>query len=545
MSQYILVVSNAPDYVCPMKTPISIGEEDERYNSKPFVNGAKVLLHGEVSEWSGEYQDVTSPIIDKKTSARSVIGKIAIMDETSVLTVSENAKDAWKNGNGEWPKMSAEDRVQAMLNLIQQLKKKREEIIEILMWEICKNVEDATAEFDRTIGFMEATINTYRGMNREGLWRTVNGVMAAIRRSAIGIMLCLGPFNYPFNETYAALIPALLVGNIVIMKIPMVGGLAHILTLEIFASALPKGVMSFISGSGRSTVGPLMRSGVIDVFSFIGSSKAADAIIKQHPNPHRLKLFLQLEGKNLGIVLSDADINTAVSQILLGSTSFNGQRCTAIKLIFLHKSVVGEFLPLFSKQVSSLPAGLPWQQGVLITPLPEHNKISFLEGLISDAVAKGAKVVNEREGGGEVYGALMKPAILFPVTAGMRLWEEEQFGPVIPIAQYEDIQEVYDFLSKSPHGLQAAVFTSSPEKAGSVVDNLSTAVGRININTQCARSPDVYPFSARKSSGLGTMSVSEALKTFSIEVVVATKQNEANEIIAKNLVSHSVFLENK
>jgi glyceraldehyde-3-phosphate dehydrogenase (NADP+) len=245
-----------------------------------------------------------------------------------------------------------------------------------LVWEICKSVDDAKAEFDRTMDFIDATIKTFRALDAEqASIKTVGGIFARIRRAAIGIMLCLGPFNYPFNETYATLIPALLMGNVVVMKIPSIGGLAHILTAEAFARHLPPGAVNFITGSGRVTMGPLMSSGDIDVLAFIGGSWAADALIKAHPQPHRLKLFLQLEGKNAGIVLPDADLEVAVEQLTIGSTTYNGQRCTAVKIIFVHESLVAEFLSLFVASIDSLVQGQPWTPAVKITPLPEPNKV--------------------------------------------------------------------------------------------------------------------------------------------------------------------------
>jgi len=279
------------------------------------------------------------------------------------------------------------------------------------------------------------------------------------------------------------------------------------------------------------------------MLAFIGGSKAADELIKAHPHPHKLKLFLQLEGKNLGIVLPDADLNTAVEQITIGSTTYNGQRCTAIKLVFLPKSLVDDFLPKFVEKIASLVVGLPWEKNVSITPLPQQSKPKFLLDLIADAKNKGASVINEHLGGGNVADGLVKPAIVFPVTSDMRLWHEEQFGPVIPIAVYDDIQEVYDYISLTPYGQQAAIFTKSAESSAELVDTLSTVVGRININTQCGRSPDVYPFSGRRSSALGTMSISEALRIFSIETVIAAKKTDLNANILLDYENYSKFLQ--
>ena len=370
--------------------------------------------------------------------------------------------------------------------------------------------------------------------------RSVGGILARVRRVAIGIMLCLGPFNYPFNETYATLIPALLLGNVVVMKVPSIGGLAHMLTAEAFAKHLPPGVLNFVTGSGRVTMTPLMQTGKIDVLAFIGGSKAADALIKAHPHPHRLKIFLQLEGKNAGIVLPDADLAVAVDQITIGTTSYNGQRCTAIKLVLVHESIVDRFLPLFVASIDALVVGMPWTPKVKITPLPEPHKPRYLQDLIADAVKNGANVVNRN--GGALNGSLMTPAVVFPVNSSMRLWHEEQFGPVIPVAVYRDIEELKTYIRDSPFGQQCAVFTSDEQALGPLLDSMSTAVGRVNINTQCGRSPDTLPFSGRRSSALGTMSVTEAINAFSIETVLAAKENEENARLMSTVAEHSNFM---
>lgn len=328
-------------------------------------------------------------------------------------------------------------------------------------------------------------------------------------------------------------------GNTIVMKIPTTGGLAHVLTMEAYGRCLPPGAVNFISGAGRVTMGPVMETGP-DLFAFIGGSKAADTLLKQHPHPHRLRVFLSLEGKNLGIVTHDADVNVAVEQCVTGATNFNGQRCTAIKMIFVHQSQAGEFCEKLAAKVDSLKIGLPWEDGVQITPLPEPNKPSFLRELIDDATAKGAKIINDQ--GGLLEGCLMKPAVLYPVTKEMRAWHEEQFGPVIPVAVYEDISEVYAYVQEMPYGQQAAIFSTSTATVSSLVDVLSNVVGRININTQCSRSPDVLPFSGRRSSANGTLSITEALKAFSIETVVAGKQTDVNEKLIREAEEKSNFL---
>jgi len=171
-----------------------------------------------------------------------------------------------------------------------------------------------------------------------------------------------------------------------------------------------------------------------------------------------------------------------------------------------------------------------------------------MKELIDDAVGKGAKIVN-RDGGSLVGGSestLMVPAILYPVTSDMKVYNEEQFGPVIPIVSYEDISEPLEFGQLGPYGQQVSVFTATDATtASNVIDRFSTVFGKINLNSQCGRSPDTLPFSGRRSSAMGVMSVSHALQEFSVPTVVAYKENKdiANSKLVTEIQKSSKFLE--
>jgi acyl-CoA reductase-like NAD-dependent aldehyde dehydrogenase len=149
----------------------------------------------------------------------------------------------WKGGAGEWTQMSLSERIERIQDFIRNLQSQREAIIDVLMWEIGKNYKDAASEFDRTIQFIEMTIDTIQSLDIFNPNATIkdygSSTHAFVRRNAIGIILCLGPYNYPLNEAYATLIPALLMGNVVIFKIPSIGGLSHLLTFDAFTKALP------------------------------------------------------------------------------------------------------------------------------------------------------------------------------------------------------------------------------------------------------------------------------------------------------------------
>jgi len=506
--------------------PPVVGPDDmEVYKARPMVDGRKILRNGEVLPWKGDVQEVFAPIYNPGTEEKILIGYQARFAEEDSLAALDAATKSWNMGRGEWAQASPAHRIAKVQELVAELKPLRDQIINVLMWEICKTKADATKEFDRTMDFIADLIKTYKGMLESGnKFIQEGGVLAQVKRGPIGVMLNLGPFNYPFNETYCTLIPAILMGNSVVMKLPNVGCLAHICTMEVYARVFPPGVVNFISGAGRTTMPPIMKSGKVDIFAFIGGSTAADALLKQHPTPHRLKSCLSLDAKNLCVVMDDVDVAATVKECITGTLSYNGQRCTALKLLFIHEKIADEFVKLFIEAVDAMKLGLPWEKGVQLTPLPEPNKPKYLQELIEDATGKGAKVVNGL--GGLANGPFVRPSVLYPCNKEMRVWKEEQFGPLIPIATFSSFDQCYEYLAESPFGQQAALFAKDVTKCAPLLDALNYSVGRVNINSQCQRGPDTLPFTGRKSSALGTLSVSESLLTVSIETVVAAKDSK-------------------
>ncbi|MBL7960901.1 aldehyde dehydrogenase family protein, partial [bacterium] len=297
-----------------------------------------------------------------------------------------------------------------------------------------------------------------------------------------------------------------------------------------------------VYGEGQKVIAPLMASGKINVLAFIGSCKVADILKKQHPQPHKLRSVLGLEAKNPAIILEDADLNITVQECIAGSLSFNGQRCTALKIIFVHEKIKDAFIEKFVSEVEKLNIGMPWEDNVFITPLPEPNKSEHLAELVNDAVTKGAKVCNPS--GGLKNRSFFFPAVLSEVNEKMRIYHEEQFGPIVPIVTFKEIQKPLDYVIHSNYGQQASVFGKDPNKIAALLDTLVHQVCRLNINSQCQRGPDVFPFTGRKDSAEGTLSVSDALRVFSIRTLVALKENDLNKDIVTEILKnqHSNFL---
>lgn len=493
------------------------------------------LVGGEIKEWGGSVIDVNSTIASNDSTSSTYLGSIPDMDEASALEALQAASAAYDLGKGLWPTMRPIKRIKAMKKFTDLMVQKREEIVKLLMWEIGKSLPDAQKEFDRTIVYINDTIEEYKNMDRDAArFHRHEGVYAQIRRGPLGVVLCLGPYNYPLNEAFALLIPALMMGNTVIFKPAKYGVLLMAPLLEAFASCFPPGVVNIVFGRGRTLAAPIMRSGLIDVLALIGNSTSANALQEIHPKKNRLRLVLGLEAKNPAIILPDADLDLAVAECISGSLSFNGQRCTALKIIYVHEDIADEFNRKFAEKVDALVFGNPWDPKVFLTPLPEVDKPDYIQGLIDDATSLGAQILNPK--GGERSSNFIWPAVLYPVDDSMRVFHEEQFGPVVPIVPFADIQTPLDDMAKSPYGQQVSVFGQDPHTLSPLVDVLVNLVCRVNLNSSCQRGPDMYPFTGRKDSAVATLSVHDALRSFSIRTFVASKDNEYNNQILKSIL---------
>ncbi len=517
----------------------SEGSIPKEYQLEKPIEQKEYLVNGEMRKWNGKTQDVWSPIYVKteKGFEQKRIGSYPITEATDAMEVLYAGVKAYSNGRGEWPSMTVSQRIECVEKFTQKMIQKRDEVVKLLMWEIGKSLTDSQKEFDRTVQYIYDTIGALKDIDRtSSTFLIEEGIIGQVRRSPLGVVLCMGPFNYPLNETFTTLIPALIMGNTVLFKPPKHGTLLHYPLLEAFKDSFPAGVINTLYGRGNNIIPQLMESGKIDVLTLIGSSKVADKLKKMHPKVNRLRAILGLDAKNAAIVTESAQLETAVNECVLGSLSFNGQRCTAVKIIFVHSSLVEAFNKAFVAKVEELKIGMVWDKGVQITPLPEPNKPAYLKELIEDAKLHGAKVINPN--GGENFKSLFYPAVLYPVSNKMKVWSEEQFGPVVPIVPFDDLNVPIDYIHESSHGQQVAIFGTDPNQISSLIDETVNQVSRVNVNAQCQRGPDSFPFTGRKDSAEGTLSVTAALRSFSIRTVVATKANQLNKDIVNQIVEN-------
>lgn len=504
---------------------------------KEVIEQREYLINGELRRWTGDQNPVVSPVYVQQGDklVQKVIGSTPLLTSVESLQALDAAVAAYDLGHGAWPLMTVSERIDHVERFLVRMREQRSAVVNLLMWEIGKPLKDSEKEFDRTCDYIAETIHALKELDRNsGKFVQEQGIMGQVRRVPLGVALCMGPFNYPLNETFSTLFPALIMGNTVVFKPAKYGVLLIRPLLEAFRDCFPAGVINIIYGRGRETVGALMETGKIDVFAFIGTNKGANDLKKLHPKSHRLKAILGLDAKNPAIILPDADLDNAISECITGTLSFNGQRCTALKILFVHRSILDVFIKRLCDGIARLKPGMPWDTGVHLTPLPEAGKTEYLSNLVKDAVTHGAKVMNP--GGGATRLSFFCPAVLYPVNEKMKVYSEEQFGPVIPIVPFEHDDEPIRYVLNSQFGQQLSIFGRDSQRMAKLIDAFANQVGRINLNTQCQRGPDSFPFNGRKDSAEGTLSVADALRVFSIRTLVAAKVTPENKMIVGNIL---------
>lgn len=257
----------------------------EQYKITSQLHQSTYLVNGELKPWKGDTAEIYSTISSTEAYKPTLLGTIPQLGEPEAMEALDSASAAYNKGQGLWPTMKVIHRITFMETFVEKMKTKRDEVVKLLMWEIGKNLADSEKEFDRTVDYIYDTIEAYKQIDRDSAKFEKNeGVYAHIRRGPLGVVLCLGPYNYPLNETFTLLIPALIMGNTAVFKPAKLGVLLISPLMEAFQSSFPKGVVNIIYGRGRVLATPIMQSGRIDMLALIGNSTSANALQEQIHN---------------------------------------------------------------------------------------------------------------------------------------------------------------------------------------------------------------------------------------------------------------------
>ncbi|MEO0348193.1 MAG: aldehyde dehydrogenase family protein, partial [Pseudomonadota bacterium] len=318
-------------------------------------------------------------------------------------------------------------------------------------------------------------------------------------RVPFGVMVAILAWNFPFANFARSTTQALLAGNVVIIKyseeIPLFAQLLENLIAEV---NIPENIFNFVYGDGLT--GKILCQQNIDFISFTGSSATGQKIYKTAA--HRLiPVELELGGSSPGIVFADCKIDDAlVAAIFKLRFSNSGQFCTNLKRLLVHESLFAEIIDKLVAYVQTQKIGLPSEPTTVMGPLSCQRQLTLIEQQFNDAITKGAVVHCGGKQPQHLLGAYFEPTILSKISFDMRVWQEEVFGPILPIIPFNTYEQAIDLANDTPYGLTAYVYTNSKQLAEQAMNDIKAGCVQHNF---CNYHRPENPFGGFKLSGLG------------------------------------------
>lgn len=317
------------------------------------------------------------------------------------------------------------------------------------------------------------------------------------RRRPAGVVAVISPFNFPLILSIRSVVPALALGNTVLLKpdprTPVTGGLMIARVLE--EAGLPDGVLHLLPGGG-DTGAAMTEAPEVRVVSFTGST-AAGRKVGEAASRNLKRAHLELGGNNALVVLPGADLEAAVSAGAFGSFMHQGQVCMSAGRHLVHESIRDEYVAKLAEKAKNMPVGNPVKESVAMGPIIDEGQRDNIHAIVENARSQGAKV----EAGGEYKKLFYSPTVLSNVTTKNTAWTDEIFGPVAPVMSFSSLEEAADIVNASEYGLSVGILGD----VGSAMDLADMiASGIIHINEQTVGDEANAPFGGVGASGTGS-----------------------------------------
>jgi acyl-CoA reductase-like NAD-dependent aldehyde dehydrogenase len=450
----------------------------------------------------------------------SPVGEMPVADAAAV----EAAIVAAERGYQVMRKLPRFVRADILMRAADILRARRDEVVRTIAAEAGKPLYDARGEVARSLfnltnaaaearrfgGHevpldMDAGVFEYQTTTASGakldLSKADPDQLAAIRRRVgiarrfpIGPILAIAPFNFPLNLVLHKVAPALAVGNSVVLKPAPQTPLTSVLLAEILAEAgLPDGALSVIH-CPVPLAETMVRDDRFAMVTFTGSAKVGWHI---KAIAGRKKVALELGGNGAVVVCADADLELAAARCVRGGVVYGGQYCIGVQRILVERPVYQTFLDKLLDKVRACRVGNPMEEGVDVGPVIDEGSAKRIESWINEAKAAGARA----EIGGDRDRAVIQPCVLTGTRAGMKVEDEEIFGPVLTVNPFDTFEEAVTRANDSKYGLQGGIFTRDVTRAFRAIEDWD--VGGLMVNDVPIYRLDNMPFGGWKESGLG------------------------------------------
>lgn len=433
-------------------------------------------------------------LISRNPSNGEVLGEVEISTEKEIeekVKMAHDAKNSWKF-------LGINKRVNLLRKIPKEFSKRKEILAQLASKEMGMPISQSRYDVDDSVRYFNWYLDNAEKYLKPEVVYEDEVVKHTVYCEPYGVVAIISPWNFPLSNFVWMVAQNLIAGNIVIFKhseeVPLFG---KMLEDVINKCGLPEGVFSELYGAGE--VGDSLVHKDINLIHFTGSVKTGRYLYKVAAKKF-IKAVLELGGSAPGIVFKDANIDRVLESIYANRFTNCGQMCDALKRLIVHESKFDEVVRKLRDKLEKVKVGNSLDESVEIGPLVSEKQLKTLEDQMKDAVDKGAKVIIGGKKLDKTRGWFYSPTLLINIKKEMRVWQEEVFGPVLPIVSFKTDNGAVELANATKYGLGAYLFTDDKEKAQGISLKLET--GMVSVNNTSYLQP-CSPFGGYKESGMG------------------------------------------
>jgi len=447
-------------------------------------------------------------------NTEEVIGEFPLSGEGDVNAAVHAAQEAYKT----WRLVPAPKRAEILFRTTELLVKRKEEFARDMTREMGKVLTETRGDVQEAIDMTYYMAGEGRRLFGQTTPSELPNKFAMSIRQPIGVCGLITPWNFPMAIPSWKMMPALVCGNTVVLKPAEDTPLSSYHLVETLMEAgLPEGVVNLVSGDGPAAGGPLAKNPNVPVISFTGST-ATGRVIAEICAPAFKHCSLEMGGKNIILVMEDANLHLAVDGAIWGGFGTTGQRCTAASRIGVHKTVYAEFAARLVERAAQLRVGNGLESGVDMGPIINEQQLQTVMSYVEVGKKEGAHLLtggHRLNKGMYAKGWFHEPTVFGECDPKMRIAQEEIFGPVVSVIPIDGLEQGIEIANGVPYGLSAAIYTSNVNSAFAAIRDIYTGIVYINAPTIGAETH--LPFGGTKQTGNGHREAASAAIDFFTE----------------------------
>ncbi len=444
---------------------------------------------------SGQLFENTNP-----ADERDLIGLFQRSTRADVLHAIEAAQRAYAN----WRLVPAPRRADILLRAAQLITDRKEALARDMTREMGKILDETRGDVQEAIDMTTFMAGEGRRQYGQTVPSELRDKFAMSMRQPLGVSAVITPWNFPMAIPSWKIAPALVCGNTVVFKPATLTPLSAVNFVKILEEAgLPRGVVNLVTGGGEEIGDALTVAPEVRVVSFTGST-AVGRTVSEKSAPSFKKTHLEMGGKNVILVMDDANLDLAVDGCVWGGFGTSGQRCTAASRVVVHEKVYKTFLDRFVSRVSRLQVGNGLEPGIDMGPSVSRSQLETVVRYVEIGQKEGARLMtggHTLSAGARAHGYFHEPTVFADVRPAMRIAQEEIFGPVVSVIPCRSFEEAVEIGNGVEYGLSASIYTQDVNRAFAAMRDLYTGIFYVNAPTIGA---EVHlPFGGTKSTGNG------------------------------------------